>query len=54
MTGRGTGAAMNEPSTASDGPPPPPFRTWRRAYWLVAAAFALEVALLYAFTLRFS
>jgi hypothetical protein len=32
----------------------PIFGTWRNAYWFAIAAFALEVALLYAFTLRFS
>ncbi len=32
----------------------PLFGTWRRAYWFVLLAFAAEVALLYAFTLRFS
>jgi|GEM_PF-982406 len=33
---------------------PPFFGTWRRAYAFAIAMFALEVALLYAFTLRFS
>ncbi len=33
---------------------PPLFATWRKAYWFAIALFALEVALLYAFTLRFS
>lgn len=33
---------------------PPLFRTWRKAYWFAISAFAVEVALLYAFTLRFS
>jgi hypothetical protein len=33
---------------------PPFFSTWRKAYWLAIAVFAVEVALLYAFTLRFS
>lgn len=33
---------------------PPFFATWRKAYWFAIALFALEVALLYAFTLRFS
>ena len=32
----------------------PLFATWRRAYWFAVLAFAAEVALLYAFTLRFS
>ena len=33
---------------------PPFFSTWRKAYWFAIALFALEVALLYVFTLRFS
>jgi hypothetical protein len=33
---------------------PPVFSTWRKAYWFAIGLFALEVALLYAFTLRFS
>ena len=33
---------------------PPFFSTWRKAYWFAIALFALEVALLYAFTQRFS
>jgi hypothetical protein len=33
---------------------PPLFGTWRKAYALVIAMFAIEIALLYAFTLRFS
>jgi hypothetical protein len=33
---------------------PPLFGTWRKAYALVIAMFAIEVALLYVFTLRFS
>jgi hypothetical protein len=33
---------------------PPFFSTWRRAYWFTLVLFALEVAFLYAFTLRFS
>src|SRR5229473_253415 len=33
---------------------PPFFATWSKAYWFAIALFALEVALLYAFTLRFS
>jgi hypothetical protein len=33
---------------------PPFFSTWTRAYWFAIALFAVEVALLYAFTLRFS
>jgi hypothetical protein len=33
---------------------PPFFDTWRKAYAFAIALFALEVALLYAFTLRFS
>ena len=33
---------------------PPLFGTWRKAYVVALCAFALEVALLYAFTLRFS
>jgi len=33
---------------------PPFFATWRKAYWFAIALFALEVVLLYAFTLRFS
>ena len=32
----------------------PLFGSWRRAYWFALLAFAVEVALLYAFTLRFS
>jgi hypothetical protein len=33
---------------------PPFFSSWRKAYWFAIALFAVEVALLYAFTLRFS
>jgi hypothetical protein len=33
---------------------PPLFGTWRKAYAFAIALFAIEVALLYAFTLRFS
>jgi hypothetical protein len=33
---------------------PPFFSTWRKAYWFALILFAVEVALLYAFTLRFS
>lgn len=33
---------------------PPFFGTWRKAYAFTLVLFALEVALLYAFTLRFS
>jgi hypothetical protein len=33
---------------------PPLFSTWRKAYIFAIALFAIEVALLYAFTLRFS
>jgi hypothetical protein len=33
---------------------PPLFGTWRKAYAFTIALFALEVVLLYAFTLRFS
>jgi hypothetical protein len=33
---------------------PPFFSSWRKAYWFVVLLFAIEVALLYAFTLRFS
>ena len=33
---------------------PPLFGTWPKAYTFAIALFALEVALLYAFTLRFS
>jgi hypothetical protein len=33
---------------------PPLFGTWRKAYAFVIAMFAIEVALLYTFTLRFS
>jgi hypothetical protein len=33
---------------------PPFFTTWRNAYWFALLLFALEVALLYALTLRFS
>lgn len=33
---------------------PPFFSSWRRAYWFTLGLFAVEVALLYAFTLRFS
>lgn len=32
----------------------PLFGTWRRAYWFALLSFGIEVALLYAFTLRFS
>jgi hypothetical protein len=33
---------------------PPFFSSWRKAYGFALLLFALEVALLYAFTLRFS
>jgi hypothetical protein len=33
---------------------PPIFRSWRAAYGLALAIFAIEVALLYAFTICFS
>jgi hypothetical protein len=33
---------------------PPLFGTWRKAYAFAIALFAIEVALLYAFTFRFS
>ena len=33
---------------------PPFFASWRKAYAFALAMFAIEVALLYAFTLRFS
>jgi len=33
---------------------PPFFATWRKAYWFTFFLFAIEVAFLYAFTLRFS
>lgn len=39
---------MNEPDRA------PIFGSWRKAYWIALSLFAIEVALLYAFTLRFS
>lgn len=32
----------------------PLFGSWLNAYWVALSLFALEVALLYAFTLRFS
>ncbi len=32
----------------------PLFGSWRRAYWAALGLFALEVVLLYAFTVRFS
>jgi hypothetical protein len=32
----------------------PLFGDWRKAYWVALGLFALEVVLLYAFTLRFS
>jgi hypothetical protein len=32
----------------------PLFGTWRRAYLVAVALFAIEVVLLYAFTIRFS
>jgi hypothetical protein len=33
---------------------PPFFSSWRKAYIFAVVLFAVEVALLYAFTLRFS
>ena len=33
---------------------PPFFSSWRKAYVFAVVLFAIEVALLYAFTLRFS
>jgi hypothetical protein len=44
----GNGAAMSEQDR------PPLFGTWRKAYAFTVVLFAVEVALLYAFTLRFS
>lgn len=38
----------------SDEDEAPPFGSWRKAYGFALALFALEVTLLYAFTLRFS
>jgi hypothetical protein len=38
----------------SDDERAPLFGTWRRAYGFALLAFAIEVALLYAFTIRFS
>ena len=38
---------------SSDGRPPL-FGSWRNAYWIAIGLFILEVALFYAFTLRFS
>jgi hypothetical protein len=32
----------------------PLFGNWRKAYWVALGLFAIEVALLYAFTVRFS
>jgi hypothetical protein len=33
---------------------PPFFSSWAKAYWFAVVLFAVEVAVLYAFTLRFS
>jgi hypothetical protein len=41
-------------SAMSEQDRPPLFGTWRKAYAFAIALFAIEVALLYAFTLRFS
>lgn len=38
----------------ADNEPAPLFGTWRRAYAIALTLFAIEVALLYAFTIRFS
>jgi hypothetical protein len=38
----------------SSGDRPPLFGTWRNAYWIALGLFALEVVLLYAFTIRFA
>lgn len=38
----------------TDSDEPPLFGRWRRAYCFALGAFAVEVALLYALTLRFS
>ena len=32
----------------------PLFGSWRKAYWFALAMFAIEVVLLYLFTVRFS
>ncbi len=34
--------------------PPPLFGSWRRAYCFALGVFAIEIALLYVFTVRFS
>ncbi|MDQ6808599.1 MAG: hypothetical protein M3Z64_04125, partial [Verrucomicrobiota bacterium] len=46
------GVAARRQMSASDRPPL--FGSWRKAYAFTLCAFAVEVALLYAFTLRFS
>jgi hypothetical protein len=33
---------------------PPFFSSWSKAYWFAVVLFAVEVALLYLFTVRFS
>jgi hypothetical protein len=33
---------------------PPFFSSWGKAYWFAIVLFAIEVALLYVFTVRFS
>lgn len=49
----------DEPAASSDSPDEsrdrvPVFGTWRRAYGLAMGLFAIEIALLYAFTRYFS
>jgi hypothetical protein len=43
-----------DPPKMSEQDRPPFFSTWRKAYWFTLFLFAIEVAFLYAFTLRFS
>ncbi len=45
---------MNHPDRDHFETAAPLFGTWRRAYWATFAVFALEVALLYAFTRFFA
>ena len=51
---RGDGTPYRQGVNMSEQDRPPLFGTWRKAYVFTIALFALEVALLYAFTLRFS
>jgi hypothetical protein len=52
--GRPQGGGHRSGYRMSEHDRPPFFGSWRKAYAFAIALFAVEVALLYAFTLRFS